>query len=327
METKELAVVNNEAMQLVKKYQDEKALVFVKEEDLRTQTMFVPEVTVLHAEATDFHNISGRFMPKGYQTDRIGQASGVSFVQEGCGSRKEGDNIFVGYAQGKRRLPDGSWRFSSVCEYEFDVDVRSEEDFAADATKPDRDRKYKTEVSKAAHVLQLKKFARQRANTGARLRVIRELTGMPVSFKGAEIQKAMIFARVAVNTDQLLADPATRQAAVNQALGIQNDLFGPSKENARNVTPNIEVAPEPEEQPELSNEADPFALDEEELSPIERARLSLEDYLNTDILKSTAVKIVKETLANENATLEELEKLMGRCKAYADAVESQGGLA
>ena len=327
METKELAVVNNEAMQLVKKYQDEKALVFVKEEDLRTQTMFVPEVTVLHAEATDFHNISGRFMPKGYQTDRIGQASGVSFVQEGCGSRKEGDNIFVGYAQGKRRLPDGSWRFSSVCEYEFDVDVRSEEDFAADATKPDRDRKYKTEVSKAAHVLQLKKFARQRANTGARLRVIRELTGMPVSFKGAEIQKAMIFARVAVNTDRLLADPATRQAAVNQALGIQADLFPPKEENARNVTPNIEIAPEPEEQSEQSTEEDPFELDEKKLTPIEQARLSLEDWLNSGILKPMAVAVVKDKLANKNTTLKELEELQGRCKKYSDAMEARGGAA
>lgn len=325
METKELTI-QTKAVQLVKKYQDEHALVFVKEEDLRTQTMFVPEITVLHADPTDFHNITGNFMPKGYQTDKIGQASGVSFVQEGCGSRKEGENIFVGYAQGKKRLPDGSWRFSSVCEYEFDVDVRSQEDFAADAKKSDRDRKYKTEADRASHILQLKKFARQRANTGARLRVIRELTGMPISFKRDQIQKAMIFCRVAVNTDQLLADPATRQAAVNQALGIQADLF-PPKDNERNVTPNIKAMPEAGDQSESPTEVDPFELDETELSPIEKARLSLEDWINSGVLKTKAVAVVREALANENATLEELEKLSERCKSFADKVEAQGGAA
>lgn len=323
METKELTVVNNEAMQLVKKYQDEHALIFAKEEDLRTQTMFVPEITVLHAEPTDFHNLAGNYIPKAYQTDRIGEAAGVSFVREGCGSRREGDNVFVGWAQGKKRLPDGSWRFSSICEYEFDVDVRSEEDFAKDAIKPDKDRKYKTEQSRAIYALQLRKFGRQRANTGARLRVIRELTEMPISFKAAEIHKAMIFCRTAVNTDQLLADPATRQAAVNQALGIQSELFSP-KENERNVTLNIEVAPELEEQAESQEETDPFELDEKELSPIEQARLNLEDWINSDILKPQAVAIVKETLTNENATLKELKELMDRCKSYADRVEAQG---
>ena len=199
------------ASELVEKYRGENALVFVQKEDLQTQRIFLPEVVVVRATAEDFHNISGQFAPKGYMTDRIGEAAGIAFITEGCGTRKEGEDTYVGSAQGKKRLPDGSWRSSSKSEYEFDVEVRAAEDFAKD-----RKGLYKTEAAQAKHKLELKKFARQRASTGARLRVIRELTGMPPAFKAPDIQRAMVFSRVAVNTDQLLADPATRGAAINR---------------------------------------------------------------------------------------------------------------
>jgi hypothetical protein len=227
METKNLpAAKTQEAVTLVQKYKSENQLVFVAEEDLKTQTMFLPEVVVIHSTPDDFHNISGNYMPKRHQVDRIADASGISFLTENCGTRTEqvdGSTVYVGFAQGKKRMPDGTWRTSSVCEYEFSPVKRAEEDALR---KPDA---YKTEKDKKLAVLNYQKFGRQRADTGARLRVIRELTGIPTAFKPEEIKRAMVFSRVSINTDQLLADPEMRQAAIRIATGASEQIYGPEK--------------------------------------------------------------------------------------------------
>ncbi|KKL15545.1 hypothetical protein LCGC14_2504540, partial [marine sediment metagenome] len=278
-----------------------------------------PEVVVVRATAEDFHNISGQFAPKGYMTDRIGEAAGIAFITEGCGTRKEGEDTYVGSAQGKKRLPDGSWRSSSKSEYEFDVEVRAAEDFAKD-----RKGLYKTEAAQAKHKLELKKFARQRASTGARLRVIRELTGMPPTVKPADIQRAMVFSRVAVNTDQLLADPATRGAAINQAIGAQQEIFGPQE---RNVTPPIEALPEPVEQIQEDTPANGAVDDFDDISgnisnpsPLEMARGALEEWMQSPVIQDSAKAMaqIKLLLVNENATVEELHALNDKCRAHEE---------
>ena len=233
-----------EAVQMVEKYRSEHALVFVNDEDLKTHPLFIPEVTILAVKQDDFHNISGSLMPKGHITDRIGEASGVSFIATECGTRKDGDWVYVGRAQGKKRQTDGTWRLSQAHEYEFDVDTRAELDFNG---KYGAD-KYKTDKDKLVHKLEMKKFARQRAGTGARLKVIRELVGMPTGFKQPQLQGGqMVFARVALNTQEMLADPDTRQAAIRVALGATDEIFGPTP---RNVTPEREALPEPEAESE-----------------------------------------------------------------------------
>ena len=128
-----------EAVSLVEKYRSENALVFVRDEDLKTHSLFIPEVTLLKAGPADFHNISGSCMPKSYMVDRMGEAAGIAFIAAECSTRKEGDWVYVGRSQAKRRLPDGTWRTSHVQEYEFDVETRAKLDFAK---SPD---KYKSE--------------------------------------------------------------------------------------------------------------------------------------------------------------------------------------
>ncbi len=230
-----------EAVNLVEKYRGENALVFVNNEDLKTHPLFVPEITLLKVEKKDFHIIQGKFMPKSHIADRIGEASGVSFVETGCSTRTESDHVYVGRAQGKKRMPDGTWRISQAHEYEFDVEVRAELDFNGKQAD-----KYQTDKSKKLHKLELKKFARQRSGTGARLKVIKELVGMATSFEPREIETGqMVFCRVAVNTQEMLADPEMRRAAIKHALGATEEIFGPSIE--RNVTPEKEALPAPEE--------------------------------------------------------------------------------
>ncbi len=314
----------NKAVALVEKYRSENAMVFVQAEDLQTQKIFLPEIVKIHATADDFHNISGQFAPKGYMTDRIGEAAGVSFIAEGCGMRIEGDNTYIGWAQGKRRQPDGTWRTSPVCYYEFDVDVRAAEDFA-------KDKKgfYTTPAAQAKHKIELKKYACQRANTGAQLRVIHKLVGLPSSFKNGDIQRAMVFSRVAINTDQLLADPATRGVAINQAIGAQKDIFGPQE---RNVTPPQEALPEPAEQPQ-EEAADDFdappkiGTDLSTNTPLEMARGALEEWMQSAFVQGSpnAMKQIKELLANENATLDELHKLNDKCRDYETRKSTGGG--
>ena len=304
---------NENALQLIQKHKSNKDLVFVAEEDLHTQVMFIPVVVAIHATPDDFHNISGNLMPKGYQVDRIGEASGISFVAENCGVRKESEDVYVGYAQGKKRLPDGTWRPSSVCEYEFDVKTRSEEDFLNDSKK--REPKYKAEIDRKAHILQLKKFARQRAGTGARLKVIRELTGMPISFKPNEIQKAMVFSRVAVNTDMLFADPEMREAAIQLATGTARDIYGPQKHS-----PNYQINGKEQEQLEAPEEEDPPFNTEPSASPeeeeIEANLKELEGLSKVSYLHKDAKSLAEDMLNQEKPNLDAVIALIEQIREW-----------
>ena len=79
-------------------------------------------------------------------------------------------------------------------------------------------------------ILELTKVARQRAATGARLRVIRQITGMPSAFEKAEIEKPFVFTCVVQNTDFILKTPEGRAMATAQALGWDEaSLFGAKK--------------------------------------------------------------------------------------------------
>lgn len=116
-----------EAKTLVEKYRSTDQLVYVNEEDLNTQMMFLPEVVIVNSTPEEFHNINGKYMPKRHQTDRIGEAAGIVFLEENGGTRTEqvdGHTVYVGFSQAKKRLPDGTWKTSSICEMSL---IRSRE--------------------------------------------------------------------------------------------------------------------------------------------------------------------------------------------------------
>ncbi len=310
--------MNSNALEIIKKHEANQDLVFVRPEDLNTQKFFVPEVTVLHATPDDFHTISGQMMPKGYYTDRIGQAAGVSFVAENCGVKKDGENVYIGFAQGKRRLPDGTWRTSAVHEYEFDVDSRAREDFLS---KPE---KYKTAVDKERHTLEIKRFARQKAGTGAHLKVIRELVGIPISFKPGQVQKAIVVSRISVNTDELLSTPGMQQAAITQAVGAQAQLFEPGHGNVEREVTEESEAPQTqaEEQPESFEDDIPWEEDQGDV-----VRRGLQHYIdnNQEVYKlpAAALELAREMLANKETTLEALQDCDKRIKNYIERHEKQ----
>ena len=331
MENKNLpaATINHsqKALEMVQKHVSDHDLVFVAEEDLRTQTMFLPEVVIIRSTPDDFHNISGKFMPKGYQTDRIGEASGIVFL-ENCGTRVEevdGDTAYVGFAQGKKRMPDGTWRPSSVCEYEFNPVKRAEEDFLKDTQG-----NYKTENQKKIHLLGLQKFGRQRANTGARLRVIRELTGMPISFKADQLQRAMVFSRVAVNTDLFLSDPEMREAAIKVALGAGKEIYGPSPERkALSDGYTVENGNEDTEQPAEGFQAPEWGAPAKEETDDERIlREMVEDLQirrkkHDGKLPDNGKAEIDQALAEEHPDPKVLSGLIDRLDAWEESLKAQ----
>ena len=276
-------------------------LVYVRPEDLQTQRMFVPQVTVIEAVEQDFHNIKGKMMPKSHHLNRIGEAAGVDFV---FGEVEKLDNhTWVGRSQGRRRQPDGSWRKSNICEYEFDAEVRAETDAGATSGKKYQDL-----------LLEYRKFGRQRAESGAKARVIRELVGIPTAFDKENFQRAMVVSRIAINTDELLDNPETRKVAIEAAMNGAASIYGP-----KDVTPDVTAQIEA---PEAVEEDDDFATFDQPNPGEDKAkqlRIQLEDWLLAEPVASSkqAAGMIRELLANESATVEEMQALIERCRDYA----------
>jgi hypothetical protein len=241
------------------------ALVFVDQGSMVENTplykLDVTEMVIKKDE--DCFNISGKFMPKREIVDRIGDACGVTFIlgetkaipfEDALGKRV----IYTAFSQGQKLLPDGTYRQSSVCTYDFDYVLRAMLDF--DVTELNEQTKQKRRTSQsgkeygsilARYILELQKVSSQRANTGARLRVIRELAGMPESFAEKDIQKPLYFGRMIQNTDYILKTPEGRAMATAKALGVDmSALFGGRKLPAPALVQPEENPPADEQPPD-----------------------------------------------------------------------------
>jgi hypothetical protein len=234
------------------------ALAFVTKEDCMAVTpLYKPEITVIQLrlpadkndQNADVYNISGKYMPKREIVDRIGEATGLIFIHEGCKTWTEtyDDDIagkrmvYVSEQQAKKRMSDGSWRTSSVQAYEFDPVMRAMLDYnVTELNAQTKQTKNKWGKTLAQTILEYTKVARQRAETGARLRVIRELTNMPTAFSAEDAAKPLVFGRFAQNTDYILQTREGRAMASAQALGVDvASLFG-----GRKISPEEnEIAP------------------------------------------------------------------------------------
>ncbi|MBO4507298.1 MAG: hypothetical protein J5747_01510 [Spirochaetaceae bacterium] len=253
--TKALAVIDRE--------EQKGALSFVTREDFMGVTpLYKPEVTVIQLRLpqkqwdndADVYEISGKYMPKREIVDRIGEATGLVFLRDGCrtwSELREDDiagkrTVYVSEQQAKKRMSDGSFRTSSVNVYEFDPVLRAMVDYnVTELNAQTKMQKNRTGKTLAQTILEYTKVARQRAETGARLRVIRELTNMPTAFSKEDAAKPLVFGRIAQNTNYILQTPEGRAMASAQALGVDvASLFGgrklpqPEETSAQSVTEN-----------------------------------------------------------------------------------------
>ena len=341
------------------------ALVFVDKEWITEKTpLYKPEITEMKIDkANECFSISGKYMPKREVVDRIGEANGIDFIfgevkpmtieDDTCGKRI----VYSAKAQGRKRMSDGSWRTSSKCDYDFDPVLRAMLDY--DVTELNAETKQKRKKgsngneygpSLAKYILELQKVAAQRANTGARLRVIRELVGMPVAFTDKEIEKPLYFGRIVQNTEYILKTPEGRAMATAKALDIDmSTLFGkhslPSAAaQEAEYTPAGTTDNEPEDKTEPEgngNTADlaaqaaaddepEFPVDEAETqgngekSEFEQVSIELEQYLasykeclNVNTKNNVnPYELGMKELSNSGATLESRTKMRGRIRDF-----------
>jgi len=224
---------NGNALTIVKAAKERGALIFANIENMEAKVdLYRTEVTEITFQAADFHTINGKKVPTKAATDRIGEACGIQLIESACTVNTETRDdascgkrtVYCAVAQGKVRMPDGSWRTSTADEYEFDPVLRAMLDKNINELTP------QTRQIVGKPIMEYSKVARQRAATGARLRVIRQLTGMPSAFEPAEATKPMVFTRVVQNTDYILNTEVGRAMATAQALGVDvASLFGKPK--------------------------------------------------------------------------------------------------
>lgn len=343
------------------------ALAFVSKEDCMAVTpLYKPEITVIQLKLpidkndqnADVYNISGKFMPKREIVDRIGEATGLVFIHEGCRTWTETYDdeiagkrtVYISEQQAKKRMSDGSWRTSSVQAYEFDPVMRAMLDYNVTElnaqTKQTKDRWGKKTLAQT--ILEYTKVGRQRAETGARLRVIRELTNMPTAFSAEDAKKPLVFGRFAQNTDYILQTQEGRAMASAQALGVDvASLFGgrklPANETAAQVisgsdsvaslppasdgTENVPHNDEPEY--EVNEAPAEIAAQAESSEDIESLTESLEQWVETykDTLNVTLknganpYKMAMEELDanNFNASIESRKIMIQRVKDFLKA--------
>lgn len=269
---KALAIINQHAG---------KSLVFASREEVENVSpQYEPVVSMLELSKDDFTDVGlGNMYPGKSATNKIADAAGISFIPGIGGTREEGSwsavrlfrqpvgdkgfwqaqGVFkvIGVAQGQRLKPDGTPRYSSPREYEFNPVDRANEDFLKDYQE--NKGKYISEISALKHLQELKKFATQRASTGAQLAVIRELAGVPTGFKSNQLftvegkVKPMVFSQTIENSrfkmdiaKEIMKTPDGRQSIAQAMFGSSRALYGPQGQPQQVQAPPSETIREAE---------------------------------------------------------------------------------
>jgi len=326
-----------------------------------------PQVELYRTEITeitidkekDCFEISKKFMPKREVVDRIGEAAGVVFIFGETNSRIVDDaacgrhTVYFGRAQGQVRMPDGTWRKSSICAYEFDPTLRAMLDYEVTEltaetkqfhkyytdTKDGNKRKRSTYGNTlATAIMEYQKAGRQRANTGARLRVIRELVGLPVALTKEQVEKPVVFGRIVQNTSYILQTPEGRIMATAMALGAdipslfgRKALTGGGDEGGGATPTDNETPPDDETPPDgetgensESNEPDFPEPEAEKNDEFEHLTCILDEFLGEfkDSLNGKSrdgknpYELGVEELNNPNATVKSREQMIVRIRTY-----------
>jgi hypothetical protein len=286
---------------------------YVKAEDLETQSLFIPVVSVIKPTADEFHKFIPTIgiLPKVPLMNLIREKAGVNIHRTETSKRSE--YIWAGHAFGDKRMPDGTMLADDAL-YEYDAEKRAELDFLKDSEKPKAEQKYTTAIEKRKHILENCKFGDQKAATGAQLALIHKLAKIPASFKTPEeLMKGMIVCRIDRNVNGIMADPNMRDAVIQHALGATVDVFGPKQ-----IQRTVEVESGELLRPVAENGQIPLDTFEDAPAPApektitEKARDMLESYRDKIKASPKATKLLDDLMAKKDATLEEINSAIDR---------------
>jgi len=302
--------------------------------------LFEAHAEVVEVTAADFHDLGqGTSYPKKETTDKFGAAAGLSFASVNIGTRKDSPLCFVGKAQCKILGPDGQMVEMAPAEYEYDAEVRAEEEILKNMQKYKEGSKYAdgkpgVELEKKGCYLQHRKVARRRADTGARCAAIIAALGMPTGMKNLFSKGPTVyflFSRIIYNAKNKMV----MDRALDSMFGAAKLLGGPSEsadaiipcepeEDIRDVTHDVDTA-------DLARQAgtDDFDGVDEAFGPTPQSILDqlMKDCTSRGSLKYVRVKYEKELspkvkdivdkyLDNASSTDEQFYDLYAKAKNY-----------
>lgn len=284
----------------------------------------------------EFHLLAGNtYMPRKETIDRFALAAGVSYNPLEEATRKEGD-CYIGRSQAMIMGPDGKYTFGDVCEYEFDVEVRHEEEVIADRSakypKYHANGKLLEDKARLAY-LTLRKVARQRANTGSRSRATLSILGMQTGFKdlfrpddSPIATVCFLFSRIIVNTkNQMVLGIMLKNIAAPAAM-----LYGPGQQRGLRL---LEADPSAsgellDEEPPLDDE-DAFTLDPD--PPMETIAeglaIQIQELLDENSLGPRAQAAARDAIERHRDDEAFLAELLPRLKLARDRTTASRGLA
>jgi len=303
-------MTKSQALEIIRRYPDAKN--YIKQSHLENLSPLVEvAIEAISCKKENFHCLPGNtYMPRKETLDRFAMAAGISFNPLEESTRKEND-CYIGRSQAMIMGPDGKYCYGDVCEYEYDVTIRHEEEMLIDrnsrsprlhaGAKPVEDR------ARLAY-LTLRKTARQRANTGARSRAILSILGMQTGFKDLfppdappTAEKTFLFSRIIVNTKN--------EMVLHRML---DNLTAPAKALYGSEARSLEAQPVHlalPEQPESGEDLD------EAMDGHEQAIASIQESLESGLLGPRATLAAKDALLNHQSDDAYLADIAARLKA------------
>jgi hypothetical protein len=298
---------------------------YIRPEDLETADLFIPIVSVIRPEVSDFYDPIPEvgIMAKPPLVNLIREKSGVNIVR--TEKSKSGPYSFTAHCFGEKRMPDGSMATQDAI-YEFDAELVAELDALSSPTK------YPNEIAKRKHLLKIAKTGMSRAVTGAQHGLIHKLAHVARSFKTQqELTRGMIVSRVDRNINGIMADPEMRRAALDRMLGASEQVFGPQKQITRTV--DVESG-EVIEQPK-AEEGQVLMFPEEESpkpepSPVDKLKAILRTHLEkipVDLIikQGNVHELIQKSLDKKDATEIEINAWIDRCAQYFQNVQARNG--
>lgn len=316
------------AKEFIKRYPNAKS--FAKPSHLEELSPLLEvAIEAISCRKDEFHMLGGNtYMPRKETVDRFALAAGISYNPLEEATRKEGD-CYIGRSQAMVMGPDGKYSFGDICEYEFDVEIRHEEEIIADKTSKyprlHANGKLLEDKARLAY-LALRKIARQRANTGARSRATLSLLGMQTGFKDLfrtdappEASVTYLFSRIIVNTkNEMVLGYMLSNIASPAAM-----LYGNAKK--KESLPMIQFPCDPGDSSipcaeAVIDEDPPFILPEEtsEYTRSEVMTKSIEEYLDTNTLGPKAQAAARDALENHRNDDVYLADILARLKVVHD---------